>query len=117
MTASKLSPPALSWSTVGPDGATCDLCSAQIKPDGDCFLSIRRAFELVEGWMVETEPIRVLMCVDCGWQRPYSPTPRPKPSVDAEAPKGPQTGKAPQSEALDAAPDYYDAGVMGDPRD
>ena len=76
MTASKLSPPSLHWSNVGPDGDTCDLCSAQIKPDGDCFLSIRRAFELIEGWMVETEPIRVLMCVDCGWTRPYAPVPR-----------------------------------------
>ena len=67
--------------------------------------------------MIETEPIRVLMCVECGWTRPYAPTPRPKPSVDAEGQKPPQTPASAQDEASDAAPDYFDAGVMGDPRD
>jgi hypothetical protein len=113
MTSSKLSPPSLHWSNVGPDGDKCDLCSAQIKPDGDCFLSIRRAFELVEGWMVETEPIRVLMCVDCGWTRPYAPMPK-----TSEPPKGPQEPNTAQDgPSSDVAPDYFDAGVMGDPRD
>jgi len=67
--------------------------------------------------MIETEPIKVLMCVACGWTRPYAPVPREGSPRSPEARNGLEDGKAPQGEALDAAPDYFDAGVMGDPRD
>lgn len=107
--ASQLSPPTLHWGTVGPDGDTCDLCASPIKPYGDCFISIRRAFELHQGRMIETAPLKVLMCVDCGWTRPYSPVPK-----TSEAPKAPQTPDYAQD---GASPQYFDAGVMGDPRD
>ncbi len=115
MTASKLSPPTLHWGTVVPSGDQCDLCSATIKPHGDCFISIRRSFELIRGAMIETEPIKVLMCVDCGWTRPYAPTPRSKPSVDAEGQNPPQKPASAQDEALgDVEPDYYSSDIMDD---
>ena len=110
---SKLSPPTLHWGTVGPDGDRCDVCRAIIKPSGDCFVSIRRAFEFQNDRhthrMVEVEPITVVMCVECGWSRPYAPTPRetaPNPSDTANGPQEPDTDAG--------GPTYHDAGVMDD---
>lgn len=103
--ASQLSPPTLHWGTVGPNGDKCDLCPATIKPYADCFISVRRAFEIQNGRIVvETEPIRVLMCVECGWTRPYTPMPK-----TSEAPKAPQ-----EPNAATDGPTYHDAGVMDD---
>jgi hypothetical protein len=62
--------------------------------------------------MIETEPIKVLMCVDCGWTRPYAPVPREGAPMGLGDQKPPQKPASAQDEALDAAPDYYDAGVM-----
>lgn len=111
--ASQLSPPTLHWGTVGPDGDRCDVCRAIIKPSGDCFVSIRRAFELQNDRhthrMVEVEPITVVMCVDCGWSRPYAPTPR------ETAPNPSDTANGPQTPDMDAdGPTYFDCGIMDD---
>ncbi len=115
--ASQLSPPTLHWGTVGPDGDRCDVCRAIIKPAGDCFVSIRRAFEFQNDRhtrrIVEVEPITVVMCVDCGWSRPYAPTPHPMPAEASEgldAPFPPTDGPSD-----DAPPSYFDAGVMESP--
>lgn len=104
--ASQLAPPTLHWGTVGPSGDSCDLCHAPIKPHGDCFLSIRRAFELAPDHrrMIETAPLKVLMCVDCGWQRPYAPVPREGVPMAPEAPKVPQNGAQAQDGVLEDAP-------------
>lgn len=115
--ASQLSPPTLHWGTTGPEGDRCDLCAAPIKPNADCFISIRRAFELHQSRMVETAPLKVLMCVACGWSRPYAPMPRAA-CTSTEAPNGLETTFPAQDGASsEVAPDYFDAGVMGDPRD
>jgi hypothetical protein len=105
---SKLSPPTLHWAQNGPDATRCDLCRATVKPLGECFVSIRRAFSLQHGQMVESDPIRVLMCVECGWTRPYAPTP----SEAARAEKPPQNAPQRTDGATDALPTYYDSGVM-----
>lgn len=128
---SQLSPPTLHWGTVGPNGDTCDLCPATIKPYGDCFVSIRRAFEIQNGRLVvETEPIKVVMCVECGWTRPYAPVPRSKPLFPLRGAESPQTGTQTPDEALGEGAPYArratdhlsDFGgllddAIGDPRD
>lgn len=70
--ASQLAPPHLSWIRAGMAGETCELCRAPILAWGDCFLSIRRAFEMQGTRMVETDPLRVLMCLDCGAKARYT---------------------------------------------
>lgn len=97
--ASQLSPPTLHWGRIGPESDRCDLCRAPIKPYGDCFISVRRAFELHEGRMIESAPLKVLMCVACGWTRPYAPMPK-----TSEAPKATETALQPPRGASGEGP-------------
>lgn len=84
---SQLAPPTLSWVQLGKHPLPCDLCPAIIPAHGDAFVCVRRCFELQANRMVEVAPLSILMCVDCGWSRPYAPTPRPNHQKAGEAPK------------------------------
>lgn len=64
--------------------------------------------------MIETEPIKVLMCVECGWTRPYAPVPREGAPMGLEGQKPPQNGARTPDGPSGEAPTYHDSGVMDD---